>query len=300
MNILLTGANGFLGEIFKQNLQENIITLGRENNNYNVDLRYSIPKFTHKIDLVIHCLGKAHVRPKTIEEKEDFYRVNVKGTQNLLTGLDDLSIKPTSFIFISSVAVYGQTNGENINEEAPLIAKDAYGHSKILAEKEVEAWGQKNNVSITILRLPLIIGQSPKGNLKKIIDGIKHGLYFGIGSRKQKKSILLGRDLISIIPQSLQTGGIYNLTDDYNPTLLEIERAIMNKYKRKSILVLPYNLVWFLSKIGDLINNIFRKQISPIDSQTLIKLTSTLTFSCEKAKKELGWTPTKAIDYLQQ
>lgn len=298
MNILLTGANGFLGEILKKNLDGNIITLGRNNNDYNLDLRYAAPAISHKIDLVIHCLGKAHSSPKTIQEKEDFYKVNVNGTKNLLVGLDSLAVKPKSFIFISSVAVYGKTHGENLDEETPLNAIDPYGHSKILAEQEAINWGKRNNVLITILRIPLIIGQSPKGNLKKIIEGIRNGYYFAIGNRQQRKSVLLGCDIISIIPQIMHNGGIYNLTDSYNPTLKEIEEAIMQKYGKKRIIVLPYMFVWFLSKIGDVINKVSHKQISPMDSKTLLKLTSTLTFSCEKAKKELAWRPKKAIDFL--
>lgn len=300
MTILITGANGFLGNILKQSLEGNILTLGRNNSDYNIDLRHDIPKIKNKIDCVIHCLGKAHVSSKTIKEKDDFYKVNVDGTKNLLLGINNLpqTSKPTNFIFISSVAVYGITEGENIKEDFPLNAIDAYGHSKVLAEKEIINWGKENKIIITILRLPLIVGEFPKGNLKKMIDGISLGYYFAIGARNQRKSMLLGKDIVSIIPKKIGNGGIYNLTDDYNPTLKEIEEAIMKKYNKKRLLVLPYVIAWFLSKIGDLINIVFRKQIIPMNSLTLKKITSTLTFSCEKAKKEIGWVPKKAIDYL--
>ncbi|TEB40335.1 NAD-dependent epimerase/dehydratase family protein, partial [Flavobacterium circumlabens] len=54
MNILLTGANGFLGSAIKKELAENynIITLSRSNSFYNVSLEKEIPDFNQEFDLI--------------------------------------------------------------------------------------------------------------------------------------------------------------------------------------------------------------------------------------------------------
>lgn len=44
--------------------------------------------------------------------------MNLQGTKNLCTALEQSGI-PKSFIFISTVAVYGCDSGENITEEYP-------------------------------------------------------------------------------------------------------------------------------------------------------------------------------------
>ena len=55
--------------------------------------------------MVIHAAGKAHSVPKTAFEKQQFYDINVLGTQNLLAGFEKIGL-PKQFVFISSVAVY--------------------------------------------------------------------------------------------------------------------------------------------------------------------------------------------------
>jgi UDP-glucose 4-epimerase len=42
---------------------------------------------------------------------------------------------PEKFVFISTGAVYGLISGNLISENAPLLANDPYGKSKILAEE---------------------------------------------------------------------------------------------------------------------------------------------------------------------
>ena len=158
--ILLTGANGFLGTILKNELKNTyeVKTLSRNDVDYSYDITNTIPKFEQPFEMVIHSAGKAHVVPKTDAEKEEFYKVNTQGTINLLQALEGVKNEIKAFILISTVAVYGLNKGENIDEEAPLNATDPYGHSKILAEKAVIKWGVENKVKIVILILPLIIG----------------------------------------------------------------------------------------------------------------------------------------------
>src|SRR4051812_12269622 len=109
MTILLTGASGFLGQVILNQLGKSytICTLGRKKSDYTISLEYSVPVFDKSFQMVIHAAGKAHIAPNSAEERKAFYDVNVTGTKNLLTGLEQSSALPGSFVFISSVAVYG-------------------------------------------------------------------------------------------------------------------------------------------------------------------------------------------------
>lgn len=51
-------------------------------------------------------------------------------------------------------------------------------------------------------------------------------------------------------------------------------------------LSIPYALAWCMAKVGDLLG-----AKAPINSFKLEKMTRSLTFSNEKARKELGWEP---------
>ena len=49
---------------------------------------------------------------------------------------------------------------------------------------------------------------------------------------------------------------------------------------------IPYWMAWCIAKVGDLMGH-----KAPFNSYRLTKMTESLTFSNEKAKRELGWQP---------
>lgn len=287
--VLLTGWNGFLGSYLAKELGKNIITLGRSHlSDICSDLSDGIPVLS-KVELVIHAAGKAHIVPKTVLEKQQFHDVNVLGTLNLLKGLEKSGV-PEQFVFISSVSVYGQEFGIGINEDHKLEAKDAYGLSKIKAETLVIEWCKKHNVICTILRLPLLVGENPPGNLGAMIKAIKKGYYFNIGGGNVKKSMVLAEDVAKFIPKAANFGGIYNLTDGIHPTFRELSAAIGKKKQLNS----PLILVKLIAYLGD-----FMGDKAPINSLKLKKITADLTFDDSKAKKILNWNPQVVTEYIK-
>jgi nucleoside-diphosphate-sugar epimerase len=286
---LLSGSSGFLGKhILKEYDNIGIITLGRVNANIICDLSTQIPKLPH-LDLIIHTAGKAHSIPKTPLEKQEFFHVNVRGTQNLLKGLEQAPFLPKSFVFISSVAVYGLDKGINIKEDHPLNAKDSYGLSKIQAEQIVEEWCKRNNVICTILRLPLIVGENPPGNLGSMIKAIKKGYYFNIAGGLAKKSMVLADDVPKIFNKVSKIGGIFNLTDGMHPTFKDLSETIA----KSKIVNLPLSIAKLLGYFGDYLGD-----IAPINSLKIIKMTSDLTFDDTKVR-EFGWDPQCVLEYLK-
>ncbi|KAF2081160.1 NAD-dependent epimerase/dehydratase family protein [Flavobacterium sharifuzzamanii] len=292
MKILLTGANGFLGKsIINELSQDNnhIFCLSRTSGDYAVELEKEIPVFKESFDLIIHAAGKAHSVPKSEEEKKKFRDINVRGTANLLLGLEKVN-QPKQFVFISSVSVYGQEFGIDIKEDFPLAAKDPYGRSKIEAEKIITDWCKANNIICTILRLPLLVGKNPPGNLGAMIKAIKGGYYFNIANGKARKSMVSIKDVASFISVVAPTGGIFNLTDGIHPSFFELSYAIS---KKKSF-SLPLILAKIMGKIGDLVGD-----KSPITSSKVKKITTDLTFDDSKARKLLNWKPEPVLNYLK-
>jgi nucleoside-diphosphate-sugar epimerase len=294
MKIILTGFSGFLGKIILSILKhKNIISLGRNNANITCDISNQVPNLPIT-DLVIHAAGKAHIVPKTEQEKQDFFNVNVKGTENLLTGLKQAPALPKAFVFISSVAVYGLDSGKNINEEHPLNANDPYGLSKIQAESIVQEWCTKNNVICTILRLPLLVGENPPGNLGAMIKGIIKGYYFNIAGGLAKKSMVMAEDVVQAILPASKIGGIYHLTDGYHPSFKELSFHIANQLQKKKPKNIPTFIAIFLGQIGDLLG-----KKAPFSTYKLSKITSDLTFDDSKARNAFGWSPNKVLDVFE-
>lgn len=289
MKIIITGHSGFLGQHIVQSLSQNeIITIGRNKSNIIADLSKEIPLNVPPSDLVIHVAGKAHSVPKNDAENKEFFAVNVIGTENLLSGLE--ANLPKSFIFISSIAVYGVEKGENIDEDHPLNAADAYGKSKIIAEEVVQKWCKEKKIKCTILRLPLLIGKNAPGNLGAMVKGIKKGYYLNIAGGKAKKSMVLASDVAEIMLSAAEIEGIYNLTDGYHPTFFELSNAIANKFGKSNPINVPKWTLAPFAKIGDLVGNSF-----PLNSNKLNKITSSLTFNDKKIRDKLIWKPKSVL-----
>lgn len=196
---------------------------------------------------------------------------------------------PKQFVFISSVSVYGLEYGINIDEYSLLNAKDPYGLSKIQAEQMVLDWCQNNKVVCTILRLPLLVGINPPGNLGAMLNAIKKGYYFNVGGGKAKKSMVLAEDVARFIPFIAPIGGIYNLTDGEHPTFSSLSKAIAKNP--------PPNLPLILAKIVGTIGDLLGSK-APLNSIKIKKITSDLTFDDSKARKK-GWNPHSVVEYLK-
>lgn len=294
--ILLTGANGFLGKSIIKQLKRDfeVITCSRKDADISIDIgqKFSFPDEL-VVDAVFHAAGKAHAVPKTEEEKELFFRINFEGTKNICSALEQLKALPKAFIFISSVSVYGVDQGDMIAEDHPLLGESPYARSKILAENWLKKWSADNGVKLSILRLPLVAGPNPPGNLGAMINGIQTGRYLSIGNAKALKSVVWAEDIANILPELIRCGGVFNLTDGYHPSFAELEDAIsaaLNKQRPKKI---PLLMARCLGKVGDLLGS-----WSPVNSDKIRKITSSLTFNDSFARSRVNWNPTKVLDKI--
>lgn len=169
--LLFTGSSGFLGKNILLSLQKDfkVSTIGlSEEEDYNVNIATTIPQLKEHFDVVLHAAGKAHSIPQTETEKKQFFDINYQRTKNLCKALEDTGL-PESFIFISTVAVYGLEFGEDIDEDYPLNGNTLYALSKIKAEQFLTEWSNKNNVRLGVIHPALIAGPNPPRNLGDMI-----------------------------------------------------------------------------------------------------------------------------------
>ena len=293
MNLLFTGASGFLGNNVRPILEKTyqVVTIGlTSEDNYTVNIAKEVPELKEHCEIVLHAAGKAHVVPRKEEVKKAFYDVNLQGTKNLCKALEK-SGTPQAFIFISTVAVYGCEFGSNITEEHPLNGDTPYALSKIQAEEFLTEWCNKHGVILSIIRPSLIAGPNPPGNLGAMIKGIKTGRYLSIGGGKARKSILMVEDIAHLVPILVKKGGIYNVCDDEQPSFRQLETVICTQLGKKLPISIPFWVAKCMAIVGDCLG-----KKAPINSLKLKKITESLTFSNEKAKRELGWKPTPVLE----
>ena len=294
--LLLTGGTGFLGRHVKPHLEEQyeVASCGLSSkNDIPCDLSKKVPVLNSRYDIVLHAAGKAHVIPKTQDEEREFYDANYQGTVNLCKALE-ISGTPDTFVFISTIAVYGLIQGVNIDESHPLKGISPYAKSKIMAEGFLSKWCSEHGVKLCVLRLPLLVGVNPPGNLGSMIRGIRTGRYLSVAGGKAKKSVLMAEDVGRLIPLLEGKEGIYNVCDDCQPSMKELETRICCLMGRKMPNNIPYWLAKCLAYVGDCIGS-----KAPINTNRLIKLTSSLTFDNRKIKRELSWQPSNVLDNIR-
>lgn len=293
--LLFTGGTGFLGSNCRPRLdiEYAVTTCGiTERDDIKANLATEVPLLPERYDVVLHACGKAHVVPKTEEEKQQFYDINYQGTVNLCKGLEKTGI-PDSFIFISSASVYGVDEGVNITEDYPLKADTPYGKSKIMAEEFLQKWCKDNQVILTILRPSLMAGKNAPGNLGAMVNGIKNGFYVNIAGGNARRSLLMAEDIATLVALSEKKGGIYNVCDNVHPSYKELSIIISKQLGKRKPISIPFWMARCIALVGDIFGN-----YSPINSYRFMKLTKSITLSNEKAKRELKWEPTDVISNL--
>lgn len=291
--LLFTGASGFLGYNIRPILEKlyDVHTIGlTDDDDIKINMAKEVPSINTHYDVVLHAAGKAHVVPKTEAEKQAFYDVNYIGTIHLCDALEKAGI-PKALIFISTVAVYGCDFGEMITEEHPLDGTSPYANSKIKAEEYLTNWCLDHQVRLSILRPSLLAGKNAPGNLGAMVNGIKKGFYMNIAGGKVVKSVLMAEDIARLVPLLEKKGGIYNVCDTRQPSFGEISALVAKQLGKHKPLSIPYWMAWCMAKVGDLLGD-----KAPINSYKLEKMTKSLTFSNEKARKELGWEPLDVLE----
>jgi UDP-glucose 4-epimerase len=102
-------------------------------------------------DAVIHAVAY-HGNASGSRNYEDYYSVNVTGTQNVLRAMLLNGVK--SLVFSSSEVVYGDgMRGVRVmNENVPCIPTHIYPLTKVLCEEMCQFYARKHGLHIAILR----------------------------------------------------------------------------------------------------------------------------------------------------
>jgi nucleoside-diphosphate-sugar epimerase len=283
---MLTGHTGFLGSYLKRVLLDRgleVVGLGRgADSDWHFDLGSGVNDFPRKeegreaIDLVIHAAGLAHRVPKTEAEKQEFFNINVEGTRRLLRALKDSGHVPKRFVFISTIAVYGEPMDADIcvppyPEEADLeqLYLTPYGLSKWKAEQLVQDWCRQEGVEAFIWRLPLIVGENAPGNLGAMEKAIRKGYYFRIGISYARKRYYvrieeLATRVLALLDGQGAESGTFNVISG-EKSYGDFEDEIASKYGKK-VRSIPLWMVRLAAKLGDVLPGF------PLNSYRLKKL----------------------------
>ena len=203
-NILITGANGFLGSEIVRHMAATsfrICATDKQGASIfpNIDYRpadilipASLSPVFQGADCVIHVAGLAHIFNKTMAHNASFKDVNQNGTKNVAHTAANSGVN--HFILISSVSVYGSFIREECSESMPCLPEGEYGKSKFGAEQCAIASAKESGMALTILRLATLYGEGDPGNVARLMKAIDRGRFIWVGNGFNRKSLLYKSD----------------------------------------------------------------------------------------------------------
>jgi len=119
---------------------------------------------------------------------------------------------PEVLVYISTSGVYGDCQGERVDENRPLAPLSARGRRRVAAERTLLEWGQRSGARVTILRVPGIYAAD-----RLPLAYIRRGLPVLRAEDDSYTNHIHADDLALICQLALergQAGRIYNANDD--------------------------------------------------------------------------------------
>jgi len=292
MNVILTGASGFVGKNLTAFIQQkemgSIISLS---------LRQQLPQQLSTADAIIHLAGKAHDTANTSAE-EEYFSVN----RDLTMALFELFLQSDirDFFYFSSVKAVADTVDGVLTEEVEGSPLTPYGKSKLEAEQYLQNRPLPEGKRLFIIRPCMIHGPGNKGNLNLLYKVVEKGMPWPLASFHNQRSFLNIDNLCYLIEQMLLqpelASGTYNFADDEPLSTNELVKLIAKTIAKKPKLWhISAGLIRSLVKVGDILP-------LPLNSERLKKLTESYIVSNAKIKQALGITqlPISAKEGLEK
>lgn len=292
MNILITGAYGFVGTNLTEAFKSSHIIYGLDI--VTPDRNGIVKSFCWKdlenntipdVDVIIHLAGKAQ-ETKNQSEAKSFFDVNTILTKKIYDYFHSSLAK--KFIFFSSVKAAADTiNDVVLTEDIIPAPVGPYGESKIQAEKYIQANlpSVDSEKSVYILRPCMIHGPGNKGNLNLLYNVVYKGIPWPLGAFDNYRSFTSVDNLCFVVDGLISKNiesGIYHMADDETLSTNELINVICEVLVRKSkIWRLPEKLMNFVAGVGGVLH-------LPLNPERLRKLTENYVVSNSKIKKALG------------
>lgn len=197
MNILVTGANGFIGQALVKRLicsrsaqaPSRLILVSR---------RFAAPPTDSRVHMITGDIADSDVLQRALDDGVDVVfhlavvpgglsesqfelgkRVNLDATIGLLDLLRRQS-KPARFVFASSIGVYGEAMRAAIDESTVPAPTLSYGAQKLIGEILVADYSRRGFIDGHSVRVPFVVARPPQAS--DILSGFMSDLILDLSA----------------------------------------------------------------------------------------------------------------------
>lgn len=303
--VFVTGGTGFIGshlveELIRNDVEIRILVRDKEKseklfgkNVKSVEgdlLEFSsIEKGMKNVDVVFHLASVINIGNVS---DDYYYKINVKGTENLLRVCLKEGVR--KIIFSSSVNVYPPFSKEPLTENSPCGPDEILGKTKLEAENIIKKFCENSGLKFVNLRISRVYG--PRDfSLLKLFKQINSGIFLMIGNGKGHIQPVFVKDVVNALISSAKKDDVKNETfiiagseiltkkDFCNEIALVLEKHIPSFYIPTFLAIPPIYLIeklWILFKKDPLLSR--RRMRFFLTSQN---------FKIEKARQILNFEP---------
>ena len=291
MKIFITGATGFIGRHLAKRLIEegnDVICGGRsfdKLNSFLSEVKTSPIELENK-DSILSALKKespevVYHAAALVESSalSKLRRANVEGTKNVLDACLKLGIKKV--ICVSSVAVISGNKEVPLRDDLPYKTTNAYGQSKLEAEKVAIAYREKG-LKVAILRPCMVYGENEPHALHILVKWIKRRMIPIFGEGNNKLQLVSVENVVDVMVLCLSKEaayeGTYLIADKEELSIKEIFNCITRAIGAKSPIHIPRIFVKLLAKL-------------PVIGKRASFFLKDRTYSIDRIKEKLGYVP---------
>jgi UDP-N-acetyl-alpha-D-quinovosamine dehydrogenase len=305
MNVLVTGAGGFVGRALVAQLAAAPDCVVRAVVRRPTDAlpasvaQVVVPDVTLDGDWgpafadvggVVHLAARVHVMSdRAADPLAEYRRVNVAGT--LVVARHAAKHGVRRFVFVSTVKV----NGEESEADKPFIESDApapkdpYGQSKSEAEAALFAYGAESGMEIVVVRPTLVYGPGVKANFLAMARWLQRGIPLPLGAiRHNRRSLVAMDNLVDLLVICLRHPAAANQVffaadgEDLSTAALMLRTAAALGVRARLVPIPSALLETAAMALGK--RSIWQR------------LAGNLQVDITKARTRLGWNPPVSVD----
>ncbi|MDD4143461.1 MAG: TIGR01777 family oxidoreductase [Prolixibacteraceae bacterium] len=256
MEIKITGANGYLGKLITNELENR----GYKFSAISRELLYSSPqKLSNELAgsiAVINLAGAPVLRRWSKKNREVIYNSRVKTAQNIVSAVNLLpnELRPKRIITASAIGVY---KSDKLHDENSVDFDPGFLGNLVRDWESV--WKKlPENISMTIFRIAVVLG-SKAVTVKMMALPFKLGIGGKIGNGKQPFPFIHEKDVSEAFLKALDnklSPGIYNLAAPGQITNEDFTKAFASTLRRPALFRVPaFVLKAFYGEAAGLLTN---------------------------------------------